>query len=54
MKPIIFHSSEINFEPVPITEPYPEKEAREKVIHSFVDSILDPINKAACSTAGCI
>ena len=36
------HNSEINPEPVPITEPYPEKEVREKVIHSFVDSILDP------------
>ena len=36
------HTSEINSEPVPITEPYPEKEVREKVIHSFVDSILDP------------
>ena len=28
--------------PVAVTEPYPEKEARGKVIHSFVDSILDP------------
>lgn len=28
-------------EPISIREPYPEKEAREKVIHSFVDSILD-------------
>ena len=36
------HTGEINSEPVPITEPYPEKEVREKVIHSFVDSILDP------------
>ena len=26
---------------ISITESYPEKEAREKVIHSFVDSILD-------------
>ena len=37
------HSVEGNFERVPITEPYPEKEAREKLIHSFVDSILDPL-----------
>jgi predicted dehydrogenase len=36
------HTDEINSEPVPITEPYPEKEVREKVIHSFVDSIIDP------------
>jgi predicted dehydrogenase len=28
--------------PVAVTEPYPEKEARGKVINSFVDSILDP------------
>jgi len=35
------HTSEINSEPVPIIEPYPEKEVREKVIHTFVDSILD-------------
>jgi len=33
--------SEPNFDPSLITEPYPEKKAREKVIHSFVDSILD-------------
>jgi len=26
---------------IPITEPYPEKKSREKVIHSFVDYILD-------------
>ena len=32
----------MNSEPVPIIEPYPQKEVREKVIHSFVDSILDP------------
>ena len=36
------HTSDINSELVPITEPYPEKKVREKVIHSFVDSILDP------------
>ena len=35
------NSSEPNFDPIFITEPYPEKKAREKVIHSFVDSILD-------------
>lgn len=35
------HTNKINSKPVPITEPYPEKEVREKVIHSFVDSILD-------------
>jgi len=35
-------SSEMNFIKAPIVEPYPEKEAREKIIHSFVDSILDP------------
>ena len=34
-------TSAINFKAVPITEPYPEKEVREKVIHTFVDSILD-------------
>ena len=36
-----FDSSENNPEPVPITEPYPDKESREKVLHTFVDSILD-------------
>ena len=35
-------TSEPDSAPIPITEPYPEKEVREKVIHSFVDSILDP------------
>jgi len=35
------NSSEPNSVPILITEPYPEKKAREKVIHSFVDSILD-------------
>jgi hypothetical protein len=35
-------TSETDSIPIPITEPYPEKESREKVIHSFVDSILDP------------
>jgi len=34
-------SSEMNSKQVPIIEPYPEKEAREKIIHSFVDSIID-------------
>jgi len=34
-------SSKPGSEPIPITEPYPEKEARENVIHSFVDSILN-------------
>jgi len=34
-------SSDPDSEPIPIAEPYPDKEAREKVIHSFVDSILD-------------
>jgi predicted dehydrogenase len=28
-------------ESIPIHNPYPEKEARQKIIHSFVDSILD-------------
>ena len=37
------NSSEPNSDPILITEPYPEKEVREKVIHSFVDSILDPL-----------
>ena len=35
-------SNEGNFEQETISEPYPEKEARQKLIHSFVDSILDP------------
>lgn len=35
-------SSEPSSESIYISEPYPEKEAREQVIHSFVDSILDP------------
>jgi len=35
------NSSEPNSIPILITEPYPEKNTREKVIHSFVDSILD-------------
>lgn len=30
-----------NFDLVPISEPYPEKKEREKIIHSFVDSIID-------------
>ena len=34
-------SSKSDFKPVYINEPYPEKKSREKVIHSFVDSILD-------------
>jgi len=34
-------SSEPDSEPIPIDDPYPEKEARQKIIHSFVDSILD-------------
>ncbi len=34
-------SGEPSSEPIPITEPYPEKEVRTKVIHSFVNSILD-------------
>ena len=29
-------------EQLPILEPYPEKESRQKVIHSFIDSILNP------------
>ncbi len=33
--------SKPNSDQIPITEPYPEKKTREKVIHSFVDSILD-------------
>ena len=35
-------TSETDSVPISITEPYPEKESREKVIHSFVDSILNP------------
>ena len=27
---------------LPMIEPYPEKEVRQKVIHSFIDSILNP------------
>ena len=42
-------SSKMNSQQVPITEPYPEKEAREKIIHSFVDSILDPSIKPIVS-----
>ena len=34
-------SSDPGTKPISVTEPYPEKKAREKVIHSFVDSILD-------------
>ena len=34
-------SSEPDSKFILVTEPYPEKSAREKVIHSFVDSILD-------------
>ena len=34
-------TSKPDSKPIPISEPYPEKETREKVIHSFVDSILD-------------
>lgn len=34
-------SNKPDFELIPITQPYPEKETRKKVIHSFVDSILD-------------
>jgi len=36
------NSNEPDSDPFTITEPYPEKETRGKVIHSFVDSILDP------------
>jgi len=32
---------ETNFKQIPINEPYPDKEAREKVIHSFINSVLD-------------
>lgn len=35
-------TSEPNAKSIYISEPYPEKEAREKVLHSFVDSILNP------------
>jgi predicted dehydrogenase len=35
------NSSEPGSERVPIVEPYPEKESRQKVIHSFVNYILD-------------
>ena len=35
------NSSEPGVELEKINEPYPEKYTREKVIHSFVDSILD-------------
>ena len=37
----LLQSSEMNSKQVPIIEPYPQKEAREKIIHSFVDSIID-------------
>ena len=36
------NSSDPGSEPIHISEPYPAKETRKKVIHSFVDSILDP------------
>jgi len=36
------NSSEPNSKPITISDPYPDKKAREKIIHSFVDSILDP------------
>jgi len=38
---IYLNSSEPGSESVPIVEPYPEKESRQKIIHSFVDHILD-------------
>ena len=34
-------TSDPDYKPYLISEPYPEKEAREKVIHSFINSILD-------------
>jgi predicted dehydrogenase len=42
-------SSEMNSKQMTIAEPYPEKEAREKIIHSFVDFILDPSRKPLVS-----
>ena len=42
-------SSEMNSKQMTIAEPYPEKEAREKIIHSFVDSIIDPTIKPIVS-----
>ena len=36
------NSSEPGSESIPIVEPYPEKETRQNIIHSFVDYILDP------------
>jgi len=36
------NSSKPNSDLIPITEPYPEKKVREKIIHSFVDSIIFP------------
>jgi predicted dehydrogenase len=35
------NSSEPISKPIPIDEPYPEKESRQEIIHSFVDYILD-------------
>ena len=36
-----FDSSDSEARSTTITEPYPEKETRQTVIHSFIDSILD-------------
>jgi len=36
-----FDSSNPDTVSIPVMEPYPEKETRQKVIHSFIDSILD-------------
>jgi len=35
------NTSEPGSKSIPISEPYPEKDARQKIIHSFVDSIQD-------------
>ena len=38
------NSSDFNEPLIPLNEPYPEKESRQNLIHSFVDSILDDSN----------
>ena len=42
-------SSELDFNPILVKEPYPEKEERGKIIHSFLDSILDERKKPIVS-----
>ena len=38
-------SSEPGTKPKSITEPYPDKDNRYQIIHSFIDSIIDPTAK---------